>query len=154
MTSTSKPATDSTRVVVGVDGSEPSHRALEWGAFLARTMGARLEAVIAWQLPASYGPSTADWDPEADMAVVLRDSVETVFGADRPVPLDTSVREGGAAHVLLEAAEGADLLVVGSRGHGGFAGLLLGSVSASVAEHAPCPVLVVHGDQGPPPRVA
>jgi nucleotide-binding universal stress UspA family protein len=141
-------------VVVGVDGSASSRRALEWGAFLAQTMGARLQAVIAWQLPASYGPSVAEWNPEADMAVVLRDSIHTVFGAEPSVPVETTVQEGGAAHVLLETAKGADLLVVGSRGHGGFAGLLLGSVSASVAEHAPCPVLVVHGEQGPPPRVA
>ena len=61
------------------------------------------------------------------------------------------VREGGAAKVLLEASEGAVMLVVGSRGHGGFAGLLLGSVSANVAEHAGCPVFIVHGDQPPPP---
>lgn len=151
MTSSSSSA-DGARVVVGVDGSAPSHLALEWGAFLAQTLGARLEAVIAWQLPASYGPSVADWDPEADMAGVLRKSIDAVFGAGAPVPVDTVVQEGGAAHVLLEAAKGADMLVVGSRGHGGFAGLLLGSVSASVAEHAPCPVLVVHGDQGPPSR--
>ena len=60
------------------------------------------------------------------------------------------VNEGGAAGVLLDASQGAIMLVVGSRGHGGFTGLLLGSVSANVAEHATCPVLVIHGDQGPP----
>ena len=59
--------------------------------------------------------------------------------------------EGNAAKVLLEASEGARMLVVGSRGHGGFSGLLLGSVSAACAEHARCPVVVVHGD-GPPPN--
>ncbi len=57
------------------------------------------------------------------------------------------VREGGAAKVLLEASTGADMLVVGSRGHGGFSGLLLGSVSAGVSEHASCPVLIIHGDR-------
>jgi nucleotide-binding universal stress UspA family protein len=60
------------------------------------------------------------------------------------------VHEGGASKVLLDASEGAIMLVVGSRGHGGFAGLMLGSVSANVAAHASCPVLVIHGDQAPP----
>jgi nucleotide-binding universal stress UspA family protein len=60
------------------------------------------------------------------------------------------VREGGAAKVLLEVSEGAAMVIVGSRGHGGFTGLLLGSVSANVAEHASCPVLIIHGDQAPP----
>jgi nucleotide-binding universal stress UspA family protein len=60
------------------------------------------------------------------------------------------VSEGGAAKVLLDTSQGAIMTVVGSRGHGGFAGLLLGSVSANVAEHASCPVLVIHGDQAPP----
>ena len=144
MTSTSTPATGGARVVVGVDGSASSHRALEWGAFLAQTMGARLQAIIAWQLPASYGPSVAEWNPEADMAVVLRDSIHTVFGAEPPVPVETSVQEGGAARVLLETAKSADLLVVGSRGHGGFAGLLLGSTSHALIHHAHCSVAVVH----------
>jgi nucleotide-binding universal stress UspA family protein len=61
------------------------------------------------------------------------------------------VYEGGAAKVLLDACDGAVMLVVGSRGHGGFAGLLLGSVSANVAEHASCPVFIVHGHRPPPP---
>jgi nucleotide-binding universal stress UspA family protein len=74
-----------------------------------------------------------------------------VFGGRRPPGLRTDVREGNAARVLLEASEGARMLVVGSRGHGGFAGLLLGSVSAACAEHASCPVLVLHGTTPPPP---
>ena len=82
-----------------------------------------------------------------------RRAAGAVFGDQRPagLKLELQVREGGAAKVLLGASEGADMLVVGSRGHGGFAGLLLGSVSANVAEHASCPVFIVHGDQAPPP---
>jgi len=145
---------DERRVVVGVDGSSHSEQALRWGAFFAGTIGARLDAVTAWQYPTSYGwaaPPT-DWDPSRDMDGVVRDAVQRAFGDRPPVTIELTVREGGAAQVLLEACEGADMLVVGSRGHGGFVGLLLGSVSASVAEHAPCPVLVVHGDQQPPPE--
>lgn len=142
---------DRARVIVGVDGSDNSRLALQWAAFLAAPLGARLEAVGAWQVPATIGPAVAQWDPEAEMLTAVRDSVRAAFGAEPPLPVDISVREGGAAHVLLEASKGGRLLVVGSRGHGGFAGLLLGSVSASVAEHAKCPVLVVHGEQGPPP---
>jgi nucleotide-binding universal stress UspA family protein len=78
-------------------------------------------------------------------------TAEAVFGDQPPAGLQRQVREGGAAKVLLDAGESAIILVVGSRGHGGFAGLLLGSVSANVAEHASCPVLVIHGDQAPPP---
>lgn len=73
------------------------------------------------------------------------------FSAASRAGLELQVHEGGAAKVLIDASVGAVVLVVGSRGHGGFAGLLLGSVSANVAEHAPCPVLIIHGDQ-PPPR--
>lgn len=145
-TESSSPA----RVVVGVDGSPHSHLALEWAAFLAAPLGASLQAIIAWQQPASYGLAVPQWDPEADMAQVLEDTLHTVFGDQPPAPVQAEVREGGAARILIDAAHGARMLVVGSRGHGGFAGLLLGSVSASVAEHAPCPVLVVHGDERPP----
>lgn len=99
-------------------GSAPSHRGLEWGAFIAPTLGTRVEAVIAWQLPASYGFVVAEWDREAETTVVLRDSIPAVVSADPPLPIHTSVQEGGAAHVILESAKGAQLLMARSRGHG------------------------------------
>jgi nucleotide-binding universal stress UspA family protein len=140
------------RIVVGVDGSSYSERALHWAAFLGESLGARVEAVAAWDYPAATGwaPPPADWSPEDDMKKVVQDTIHKVFGAHPPAGMTADVREGGAAKVLLEASEGAGMLVVGSRGHGGFVGLLLGSVSANVAEHAKCPVLIVHGHQALP----
>jgi nucleotide-binding universal stress UspA family protein len=140
------------RIVVGVDGSRSSLQALRWGAHLAATFGARLNAVTAWELPTALGFASVppDWDPAADMATVLDDAVQAAFGDQPPAGLRRQLREGGAAKVLLDASKGAIMVVVGSRGHGGFAGLLLGSVSANVAEHASCPVLVIHGHQAPP----
>ena len=141
------------RIVVGVDGSRHSLDALRWAAHFAAIFGARLDAVAAWEYPQSFGWAAIapDWDPSQDMVKVLDDAVRAVFSDQQPAGLRLQVREGGAAKVLLEAGEGATVLVVGSRGHGGFAGLLLGSVSAYVAEHASCPVFIVHGDQAPPP---
>ncbi len=140
------------RVVVGVDGSPSSQQALRWGAHLAATFGAGLDAVTAWVFPAAaaWGSVPSDWDPAQDMRKALDDTVQEVFGDQPPAGMRRLVREGGAARVLLDASQGAIMIVVGSRGHGGFAGLLLGSVSANVAEHASCPVLVIHGDQAPP----
>ena len=92
-----------------------------------------------------WGYVTDAWDPIADATKCLTDSVDEVFGAERPVGLRMLVREGLPAKVLLDESKGAIMLIVGSRGHGGFSGLLLGSVSATCAEHAKCPVLVVHG---------
>jgi nucleotide-binding universal stress UspA family protein len=140
------------RIVVGVDGSPQSRQALQWSARLGRMLGARLDAVTAWDYPAIYGrAAVADWNPEQEMKKVLDDTISAAFGNQPPAGLHRQVREGGAAKVLPEAAEGAAILVVGSRGHGGFTGLLLGSVSANVAEHALCPVLIIHGNQAPPP---
>jgi len=140
------------RVVVGVDGSGHSKQALRWGARFAAVFGAWLDAVAAWEFPQTYGWAWVppEWNPGQDMAKALDDTVRAVFGDQPPEGLQRQVREGGAAKVLLDASAGAIMLVVGSRGHGGFAGLLLGSVSANVAEHASCPVLVIHGDQVPP----
>lgn len=146
------PGAGAGRIVVGVDGSANSEQALRWAARLAADFGARLDAVTAWDFPASYGFGSVpqDWDPAGDMRKVLGETVRAVFGDHPPAGLQRQVREGGAAQVLIAASQGAIMLVVGSRGHGGFAGLLLGSVSANVAEHAQCPVLVIHGDQSPP----
>jgi nucleotide-binding universal stress UspA family protein len=140
------------RIVVGVDGSSHSEKALQWAAHLSATFGADLVAVSAWDYPAAIGWSYVpeEWHPDQDTAKVLEETLHKVFGDHPPDRLRTVVREGGAAKVLLDECQGATLLVVGSRGHGGFAGLLLGSVSANVAEHAPCPVLVVHGHESPP----
>ncbi len=143
------------RVVVGVDGSEPSRQALRWAAFLAAATGAGVEAVIAWTFPngAAAGVWPVDWNPERDAADALHAAVTEALGEQPPVPVRETVTEGGAARVLLEAGRDARILVVGSRGHGGFSGLLLGSVSSACAEHATGAVLVVHGETPPPPAV-
>lgn len=141
------------RVVVGIDGSAQSEQALRWAADFASKSGAWLDVVTAWDYPIAYGWSMLPdgWNPGDDMAKAQSEAIDSAFGPDRPGNLRTFVREGNPAHVLLFEGRDAELLVVGSRGHGGFAGLLLGSVSAAVAEHATCPVLVVHGDRPPPP---
>jgi nucleotide-binding universal stress UspA family protein len=138
-------------IVVGVDGSEESKAALRWAARLAGPLGARLEVVSAWHVPVSYGMGgpTADWNPMQDITKCATEAVDEVFGPDRPAELEIVIENGGAAHVLIRHSRGAEMVVVGSRGHGGFAGLLLGSVSAAVAEHATCPVLVIHGENDP-----
>ena len=141
-------------VVVGVDGSAESQNALRWAARLAAGLGAALHVVGVWEYPVSLGwgpaPIPAGWQPGVETEKTVTAVVDEVFGTERPVGLVIEVREGNAALQLLEAASGAAMVVVGSRGHGGFAGLMLGAVSANVAEHATCPVLVVHGSDGPP----
>ncbi len=151
-------AATTARVVVGVDGSEPSKHALRWAHFLALATGTTLEAVMCWHPFTDWGATgagwaamPADWNPEQDASKILTATVDEVFGEQSPPGLLTTVLEGNPAKVLLEVSAGARMLVVGSRGHGGFAGLLLGSVSATCTEHATCPVLVVHGTTPPPP---
>lgn len=140
------------RVVVGIDGSESSQAALRWAARIAAGIDADIEAVIAWDYPPAYGwPIAIDANLEAEAAKVLEAVLDDVFGHQRPTRLSSTVRRGHARDVLLDESRDAEVLVVGSRGHGGFAGLLLGSVSAACAEHARCAVLVTHGN---PPRIA
>jgi nucleotide-binding universal stress UspA family protein len=150
---TSRPEAGEPRIVVGIDGSQHSELALRWAGHFAAIFGARLEVVGCWEYPVSFGWAAIapEWSPSQDIAKVLDDTARAVFGDQLPRGIQLEVREGGAAKVLLDACTGAVMLVVGSRGHGGFAGLLLGSVSAIVAEHASCPVFIVHGDQAPPP---
>ena len=146
------------RIVVGVDGSKSSEEALRWARFMAGVTGSPITAVAAWHeatgaagMAAIAGAALpADRDPAAETARMLADTLGAVLG-DGSGDVETSVREGSAAKVLLEASDGARMLVVGSRGHGGFTGLLLGSVSTACAEHASCPVLVIHGYTPPPP---
>ena len=133
------------RVVVGVDGSESSKQALHWAARLAGADGSRIQAITAWDYPPSFNaPVDVNWRPDVDADTVLTETLDEVFGDDRPAGLEALVVHGPARTVLIEASRGAALLVVGSRGHGGFAGLLLGSVSSACSEHAHCPVLVLH----------
>jgi len=142
------------RVIVGVDGSDPASRALEWAVHEARLMDATLEIVNAWlvpPVPVPFGYADYPGDP-APFETAAKELLEHIVGEHnlvRRVPperLQVVAREGSPAHALLECAGHADLLVVGARGHGGLTGLLLGSVSIQCATHAPCPVTVVPPD--------
>lgn len=135
------------RIIVGVDGSHSSIAALRFAAQLARPLGASIEAVTTWEFPLSVMYPVGEWSPQKDAERVLASALEDAFGNERPLQLMSSVVQGGAARALIETSANADMLVVGSRGHGGFAGLVLGSVSAACAAHGKCPVLVVHGER-------
>ncbi len=141
------------RIVIGVDGSESSTDALRWAAHQAELTGDSLEAVITWEItPNSYGvalPLPSDYDPAAIAKQTLDETVRKVLGESAAHHVRGRVVEGAPARSLLEIAKGADLLVLGSRGHGPFVGMLLGSVSEYCAAHATCPVVVVrHQDEG------
>ncbi|TQJ91237.1 universal stress protein [Streptomyces sp. SLBN-31] len=132
-------------IVVGVDGSEASRAALRWAARQAELTGAQLRPVQAWRLPTTYGMPAdySDTDFEKQTRDNLRRTVEETLGEHPDLPVDPRVVEGHPAAVLTDTAREADLLVVGSHGHGAFAGMLLGSVSHHCVHHATCPVLVV-----------
>jgi nucleotide-binding universal stress UspA family protein len=142
---------EGSRIVVGVDGSPSSVTALRWAVRQAELTGSEVLAVSAWRLPSTYGFATdADGaaDFERDAHKILADALNEVSGEAPGAVIRSLVEEGHPADVLARAARGADLLVVGSRGHGGFAGALLGSVSQHCMHHAPCPVLVIRGTGG------
>jgi nucleotide-binding universal stress UspA family protein len=135
------------RIVVGIDGSPSSVAALEWAAHQAELTGGTIRAVAAWEWPVSQGwaiPYPDDWDPAADVRAALDGVLDTAKAAHPSVDFERKVVEGNPAVVLVEASTGADLLVVGSRGRGEFAGMLLGSVSDHCVHHATCPITVVH----------
>jgi len=142
------------RIVVGIDGSEYSKDALRWAARQAGFTDAALDVVIGWQYPVFYGwaPGAQDFDFAGAAGQALAEAIDDVLGADRPARLRTHVVEGHAGPALVDASAGADLLVVGSRGHGGLADALLGSVSTYCVQHAPCPVTVIRpaGRAAPP----
>ena len=134
------------RIVVGVDGSEHASRALRWAAEDARRRGAELEVVHAVPIPINLAdpillPPPSEHDLRKAGQQVIAEALAEVSVEDLVV--ERTVTTGQAASALCDAARGAELLVVGSRGLGGFKGLLVGSVTHQVIAHAPCPVLVV-----------
>ncbi len=138
-------------IVVGVDGSKSSIDALKWAAHQARLTGASLEVITTWEYPTSLGWAPAwppDWDPGGEAATALAEVVQNVLGTDPGIEVRQQVLEGHPAVALLSAAEHADLLVVGSRGHGAFSGMLLGSVSEHCSTHSPCPVVIIRHRHG------
>jgi nucleotide-binding universal stress UspA family protein len=144
------------RIVVGVDGSQASKEALSWALAEARLRGDTVVAVHAWTppymtpaaLPGGLVPPVDDNVTEAIRKAAEELLAQTVSeAAADDLTIEQRLVEGPAATALIEAASGAELLVVGSRGHGGFAGLLLGSVSQQVADHAPCPVVIVRAPE-------
>lgn len=148
--------TTTQKIVVGIDGSKESRLALRWALQEAKLRGATLRIVHTWSLPhTGAGPATA-MEPQALRQAIDDDRLaasELISSELAAADLDTSgveiepvVVEGSASSALLAEAEGADLIVVGSRGRGGFKGLLLGSVSHQTAHHASCPVVIVRHD--------
>jgi nucleotide-binding universal stress UspA family protein len=136
--------TPTNMIVVGIDGSEASKDALRWAARQAEMTGADLQAIIAWHLPNTYGSMLPEGiDFEVDARKSLEDAVREVLGSSPSIKVSIVVAEGSAAGAIIEASAHADLVVVGSRGHGAFSGMLLGSVSEHVVSHAACPVVVV-----------
>ncbi|MFI1398672.1 universal stress protein [Streptomyces sp. NPDC020681] len=137
------------RVVVGVGGSPSSQAALRWAVRHAALIGGSVEAVCAWELPGMYGWSAPAADADLDEEVArdrFGEEIRTVLGEQTPVELQKRLVRGNPTEVLLAAANGADALVVGSRGRGGFVSALLGSVSQQCAQHATCPVVIVRPD--------
>jgi nucleotide-binding universal stress UspA family protein len=138
-------ASETGPVVVGVDGSEGSRRAVRWAAEYARLVGAPVRAVMAWDVPVSYG-MPADYDDvdlEKQADAELSEVLNVTVGND--VHIERQVTRGHPAEVLTSASGQARLLVVGSHGHGRFAASLLGSVAHHCIQHAECPVLVMRG---------
>jgi nucleotide-binding universal stress UspA family protein len=136
-------------IVVGVDGSPNSRTALNWAAAEAADHGADLVVINVWEhtLPPPTGSVSVSEryvpDPSQRTADDLVKVIQEELGEDPPVLVQPQVKQGNPAKVLIDQSENADLLVVGTRGHGGFRGLVLGSVSQHVAAYAKCPVTVV-----------
>ena len=136
-------------VVVGVDGSAESVAALAWAARYASATGARVHALRAWHYPGVVGEPPVEKVPESVRAQTEQQEQATLDEAvtkaihGQPAGVEKSMGYGHPAEVLINASKEADLLVVGSRGHGGLAGALLGSVSQHCTQYARCPVVVI-----------
>jgi nucleotide-binding universal stress UspA family protein len=131
-------------IVVGVDGSTSSEQALRWAARQSRLAGRELHAVLAWGYAVHYtNEGFGEHGPETSARGTLEKTLEKALGEADASTVHQHVVEGYPVQVLLDASLGADMLVVGCRGRGGFAGMLLGSVSQHLVAHATVPVLVV-----------
>ncbi|MGP0030291.1 MAG: universal stress protein [Acidimicrobiales bacterium] len=131
------------RLVVGVDGSEHGNAALRWALEEAMIHGGELVAVFAWQMPFIGIPGAFDRDEMEKLSKVFLEDAVTAVIPSAPVPVSLLVAQGDVSASLIEASKDADLLVLGSRGRGGFAGLKLGSVSHECVQHAACPVVII-----------
>jgi len=142
------------RIVVGIDGSDGAQAAVQWALAEARRRKAVLHVVAAWLhapvigFPDAVTMATLSDEIELDTrktaeAALAKAAVDVAGSEDPGVEVVMDVRRDTAVHALLDAARDATMLVVGSRGLGGFRGLLLGSVSQQCAHHAPCPVVIV-----------
>lgn len=137
-----------TRIVVGTDGSAAAQNAIEWAARESTTHGATLDIIHTWSIPLLVDPigmsmfsfPVEDFSRAAEH--VLKDAMAFAKTMTK-TEVTGRVAQGPAANVLIEESRSADLVVVGSRGHGGFIGLMLGSVAQQVATHSRCPVVVV-----------
>ncbi|MFI1200828.1 universal stress protein (plasmid) [Streptomyces sp. BHT-5-2] len=143
------------RIVVGVDGSDSSKEALRWAVHQAELTDSTVHVVTAWEYPPLYGsigwidaPQELAADAKGSAGRALDHAVEETVPAERRDRIHRCLAYGTPTAVLLDQARGADLLVVGSHGHGGFTGALLGSVGQHCTQHAPCPVVVVRGTSG------
>lgn len=136
-------------LVVGVDGSADATRALDWAIDEARRRGLKMLLVHGVEVGAAaaspYGTGMVLEQLEEAGHMVLDEGARRV--RDAGLEVDTRMEVGSGAHALIEASRGAELMVVGSRGHGGFVGMLLGSVSSACTHHAHCPVVVVRREE-------
>ncbi len=142
-------------VVVGIDGSAESVRALGWAARYAMATGARVQAVLAWhypdaagQAPVGVAPDPVHKQTEAQQLAILDGAIAKAYSGQPGPGAEARLGYGHPAQVLIEASKEADLLVLGSHGHGAFTGMLVGSVSIHCVTGAFCPVVVVRGSSG------
>jgi nucleotide-binding universal stress UspA family protein len=142
-------ATEGKLVVVGADGSAESVAALKWAAAYASVTGARLRAVTAWHYPTAAGPAPVGVAPAAvtdEVRQQMTDALaKTVAEAAVDAEIEQEIAYGLPARVLVDQSAGADLLVVGNRGHA-FTGMMVGSVSIHCVTHARCPVVVFRSE--------
>ncbi len=142
-------------VVVGVDGSAESVEALRWAARYATATGARVRALLAWHYPGAVGgpptgvtPESIHDQTEAQMREALDVAVAKAYDGQEAARVEKDTAYGHPAEALIEVSREADLLVVGSHGHGAFTGMLVGSVSIHCVTGAFCPVVVVRTGEG------